>query len=57
MNHEERTTEADQAAMDKHGITQELKSVYCYEGYKYDRLKDALKYAREGADRDSTAAD
>jgi hypothetical protein len=42
-------TDEQKLAMEKFGITSETKSVFHFEGYKYDRLEDALKYAKQAA--------
>ena len=41
-------TEEEKEPMERYGITVEQKSVYFYKGYKYDRLNDALNYAKMG---------
>ncbi len=47
-------TKEDEELMEQHGITLEQKSVYCYRGHKYDKLEDALRYARlEASQRQS----
>ena len=38
--------EKDRQTMAVHGITCETRNVYFYKGYKYDRLDDAVRYAR-----------
>jgi len=44
-------TKDDKQMMDAHGITYESKSVYHYEGFRYERLADAVRYAEIDADR------
>ena len=39
-------TTKDDNLMAKYGITYERKTVYCYKTHKYDKLEDALKYAK-----------
>jgi len=39
-------TEEEKELMERYGITYEQNTVYYYMGYKYDRLQDALKYAK-----------
>jgi hypothetical protein len=51
MNNDIQATEDEQKLMAKYGITEERKSVYYYQGYKYDKLGDAVRYARERLDR------
>ena len=41
--------------MKRFGITVEQKSVYTYGSYKYDRLKDAVNFARIEEERRDTA--
>ena len=35
----------EKAILEKYKITTEQKTVYVYEGYKYDNFKDAMNYA------------
>ena len=51
MTQDEQSSEEEQKSMAEYGITHEKKSVYFYQGHKYDRLSDALRYARDGLDR------
>ena len=37
--------------MDVHGITCKPKDVYCYNGFRYERLADTVRYAEINADR------
>jgi hypothetical protein len=46
-------TEEEKDLAERYGIAVEHKSVYLYKGYKYERLEDALNYAK----RDSGPAD
>ena len=39
-------SEQDIMLMAKYGITSTVKKVYRYKDYRYDRLSDALNYAR-----------
>jgi hypothetical protein len=39
-------SEQDETLMAEYGITSTVKTVYSYKGYRYDRLSDALSYAR-----------
>jgi hypothetical protein len=45
-------TEEETELLKRYDITVEQKSVYTYEGHKYERLEDALNYAKlvAGAD-------
>ena len=38
--------EHDESLMAKYGITTETKVLFYYEGYRYERLADAVNYAR-----------
>ena len=40
-------TDEQRLAVEKFGITSETKTVFHFEGHKYDRLEDALKYAAQ----------
>jgi len=51
MTQGEQSSEEAQKLMAEYGISHEKKSVYFYQGHKYDRLSDALRYARDGLDR------
>ena len=42
-------TEEEKELMNRYGITVEQKSVYTYKDHKYERLRDALNYARAEA--------
>ncbi|NKC01947.1 MAG: hypothetical protein GKR90_26075 [Pseudomonadales bacterium] len=39
-------TDEETRLMDEHGITCETKTVYHFRTHKYDRLQDALNYAK-----------
>jgi hypothetical protein len=41
-------TEEEKELTNRYGITATDKTVYHYKGYKYDRLQDALNYAKTG---------
>ena len=45
-------TEEERQTMAVHGITCETKTVFSYKGYTYDRLEDAVRYARIESRRD-----
>lgn len=51
MTQDEQASEEEQKLMSEYGITHEQKSVYFYRGHKYDKLSDAIRYARDGLDR------
>ncbi len=40
-------TDEEKKLMDEHGITFETKTVFHYQGYRYDRLQDAVNYAQK----------
>ena len=40
-------TEEDKRTMDKYGVTCETKTIYHFEGHRYDRLSDAVDYAKK----------
>jgi hypothetical protein len=42
-------SEQDKTLMAEYGITSSLKTVYFYKEYRYDRLSDALNYAKSDA--------
>jgi hypothetical protein len=51
MNQNKQATEEEQELMAQYGITHETKSVYFYQGHKYDNLNDAINYARDSLAR------
>ncbi len=55
MTPDEQSSEEEQKLMAEYGITHEKKSVYLYRGHKYDKLSDAIRYARDGLDRTPTS--
>lgn len=50
MKQAEEETEEQIQQMAQHGITSETKKTFFFEGHKYDKLADALRYAKQGAD-------
>lgn len=54
MTEDKLSSKEAQKLIAEYGITHEKKSVYFYQGHRYDRLSDALRYARDGLDRLST---
>ena len=56
MTQEMQGSEEEQELMVQYGITHEKKSVYFYQGHKYDRLSDAIRYARDSLARTPTTA-
>jgi hypothetical protein len=42
-------SEQDKTLMAEYGITSSPKTVYFYKQYRYDRLEDALSYAKSDA--------
>ena len=56
MTQNTKVTEEEQNLMEKYGITHEQKSMYFYQGYKYERLSDTIKYARNNLASESAAS-
>jgi hypothetical protein len=50
-------SEQDKKLMAEYGITSTAKKVYRYKEYRYDRLSDALSYARIDARRSGEAVE
>ena len=48
-------SEQDKKLMAEYGITSTVKQVYRYKEYRYDRLSDALSYARSDTRRSGEA--
>jgi hypothetical protein len=48
---QQQQTEEEREQMQKYGIVQREKTQYTYQGYVYDRLSDALAYARIDTER------
>jgi hypothetical protein len=46
-------TEEQTRLMAQYGITSETKITFFFQGHKYDKLDDALRYARLGIDAKS----
>lgn len=46
-------TEAEEKLMQQFGITVTQKRVYAYQGYTYERLADAVNYARIESEREA----
>jgi hypothetical protein len=51
MNQDKQVTEEERKLMAQYGITHETKSMYFYQGHKYDKLNDAINYARDSLAR------
>jgi hypothetical protein len=51
MTQDKQSSEEEQKSMAEYGITHEKKSVYFYQGHKYDKLSDAIRYARDSLAR------
>lgn len=45
-------TEEDKALMAQYDIKTETRTLFYFEGHKYDKLKDALSYARLSVERE-----
>jgi hypothetical protein len=50
-------SEQDTMLMAEYGITSTVKKVYRYKEYRYDRLSDALSYARTDSMRSGQAVE
>lgn len=50
-------SEQDQKLMAEYGITSTVKTVYQYKDYRYERLSDALSYARIDVRRSGEAVE
>ena len=50
-------TEEEVLLMEKYGVTFQQRTVFCYRGHKYERLKDALDYAKIDAERSDELPD
>jgi hypothetical protein len=48
-------TEEDKELMNQYNITSETRTLFFSEGYKYDKLKDALSYAKLAGEREKVA--
>jgi hypothetical protein len=49
--------EQDKKLMVEYGITSTVKTVYQYKDYRYERLSDALSYARSDVRRSGEAVE
>ena len=54
MTQDKQCSEEEQKLMVQYGITHETKSVYFYQGHKYDKLNDAIRYARDSLAHEQT---
>ena len=50
-------SEQDKMLMAEYGITSTVKKVYRYRDYRYDRLSDALSFARNDTRRSGEAVE
>jgi hypothetical protein len=48
--------DADKRAMEAHGITCAPRMLYYYKEFRYERLDDALRYAKLDAERERALA-
>ena len=55
MRLEYEVTKEDEALMAQYDIKVETRTLFCAEGYKYDNLKDALRYAKQSLEKRQTA--
>ena len=49
-------TKEDRQAMEAHGITRTRKDVFSYKAFKYDRLEDAVRFARLDVEQERVIA-
>jgi hypothetical protein len=49
-------TKDDRQVMEDHGITRTRKDVFSYKAFEYDRLEDAVRFARLDVKRDRVIA-
>jgi hypothetical protein len=54
MNQDKLPSEDEKKLMAQYGITHTHKSVYFYEGHRYDKVSDAINYARDSLARAAT---
>lgn len=57
MSNLEHLSASDRELISSFGIDCEVKTVYFFEGYKYDKLKDAVRYAKMVAERKQGSAE
>ena len=57
MDRNTEITEQDKALMVQFDITSETKTQFYYEGYKYDKLKDAVEFARRSVEKKQATND
>jgi hypothetical protein len=50
-------TEEDKALMAQYNIQSETKTLFFADGYKYDKLKDAVRYAKFSSERKEDSGD
>jgi hypothetical protein len=49
-------TDKDERTMEKYGITSETKVIFHFQGHRYDRLSDAVNYAKKQHEAPEPAA-
>lgn len=52
MSEEFEISKEDRELMIRYNVDAETKVVFYYEGYKYDNLRDAIRYAELSAERE-----
>ena len=50
-------SQEDKDLMQQYNIHTETRTVFYYEGYKYEKLQDAINYARLSAERERDSAE
>jgi hypothetical protein len=53
MNHDKPASEEELELMAQYGITHESKSLYFFQGHKYDKVSDAIRFARISSESES----
>jgi hypothetical protein len=49
-------TNEEQQVMEQYGITSEMKTIFHFQGHKYERLDDAPSYARKAGENTKSSA-
>lgn len=57
MKQDIRLTDEEKQLMEQYGISCERRTLYFFEGYKYEKLQDAIRYAKVISERDCTSID
>jgi hypothetical protein len=57
MNEVKDVSQEDKDLMTQHNIKMETRTVFFSKGYKYDNLRDAVRYAKLAKERERATAD